>query len=66
MRISHTVDGYVFGSRLLSQNNGLIHTTTIQPGEVINYTLRVWIDLASTNEIMGQRFFGKLEITATP
>lgn len=64
IKYSFTIDGGSATTSLLSSNNGLIDTRSIAPGETVNYTLRVWLDLAATNEVMGQRFHGMLQLEA--
>jgi len=64
IKYSFTIDGGSATTGLLSSNGGLIDETVILPEETIDYTLKVWIDYSAGNEIMGQRFYGKLELRA--
>jgi len=64
IRHSITVDGGSPITSTLSTSSGILDTRNLAAGEEVVYNLRVWIALASTNEIMGQRFHGMLELSA--
>lgn len=55
-------DGTIMG--ILNTTNGVLDTGVLAPGETKSYTLRLWIDSETGNEVMGTHFHGKIQIKA--
>lgn len=57
-------NGVALESKMLSNNSGVIDNGELSAGDINMYSLRLWIDKGSTNEIMGKHFHGKIKIEA--
>ncbi len=57
-------DGGASSVDLLSSSSGLFDTGVLAPGKKKNYTLKLWIEESSGNEIMGTHFHGRIKIEA--
>lgn len=59
-----TKDGGSASVDLLSSDSFLFDTGVLAPGESKDYTLKLWIEESSGNEIMGTHFHGRIKIEA--
>ena len=64
IKYSFAANGGSATTALLSTNSGILEEGVLNTGVTNSYTLRLWIDSAADNTIMGKHFNGKIEVDA--
>lgn len=65
INVFFTSNGYTLASGNLSDLENDLFTTIINPDEIENYELKIWISEKADNSVMGKHYHGKVSVKAS-